>query len=292
MDVAHQQSLHLFSLQATLQDTLPWKPHSPKNSSRPPSTTAPNQDSTWTEVITRTRKTNNTIPWNHAGPTSSSTPSNPLLRSEILAGSGTDHSNDASTVRLALSNRFEALMHPPKPDSTSPNQSPLRGDVVASSTAAAGAPMAPTRPPGEAPRTFVLVHRCLHGVPAGRSSGDQLPGVTGRWCEEHLPAGVQRDSRVAWRKGPLSVGAWSCSVSAWTTALRAGPRPRPPTGVLFERQSDGTPPGPPPPPRTEMADHPRCRRRPPHRRVLAARPSALLRVQEPCNPRRCSHPPP
>ncbi|CAJ1081170.1 hypothetical protein D4764_12G0010930 [Xyrichtys novacula] len=130
---------------------LPWEPHSPKTSSRPPSTTAPNQDSTWTEVITRTRKTNNTIPWNPAGPTSTSTPSNPLLRSEILAGSGTDPSNGASTVRLALSNRFAALMHPPKPDSTSPNQPPLRGDVAAYSTSAAGAPMAPTRPPGGAP---------------------------------------------------------------------------------------------------------------------------------------------
>ncbi|CAJ1053420.1 uncharacterized protein LOC115567150 [Xyrichtys novacula] len=42
-------------------------------------------------------------------------------------------------------------MHPPKPDRTSPNQSPLRGDVAVFSTAAARAPMAPTRPPGGAP---------------------------------------------------------------------------------------------------------------------------------------------
>lgn len=71
MDVAHQQSLHLFSRKATPQDTLPCEPHSPKASSRPPPTKTTSKDPSWAEVIVRGRKTATTVPWNSPGPNSS-----------------------------------------------------------------------------------------------------------------------------------------------------------------------------------------------------------------------------
>ncbi|CAJ1050798.1 Hypothetical predicted protein [Xyrichtys novacula] len=123
------------------------------------------------------------------------------------------------------------------------DQSLLGGDVVASSTAAAGAPMAPTRPPGGAPG------------PSSTSSG----ALAACRLEDRVASALLEGTLLR-----RSLVARGVPEPALTTARRAGPRPQPPAGGFSGRQSDGTPPGPLQLPRTEMADQPRSRWHPPH----------------------------
>ncbi|CAJ1061359.1 Hypothetical predicted protein [Xyrichtys novacula] len=143
------------------------------------------------------------------------------------------------------------------------DQSLLGDDVVASSTAAAGAPRAPTRPPGGAPG------------PSSTSSGALAACRLEDRVASALLATSSRESPVAGAKNRRTVG-FPCGLAlaegtllrrslvtrgvpepALTTARRAGPRPRPPAGGFSGRQSDGTQPGP--------LQLPRSRWHPPHR---------------------------
>ncbi|CAJ1048459.1 Hypothetical predicted protein [Xyrichtys novacula] len=125
--------------------------------------------------------------------------------------------------------------------------------MAASSTATAGALMAPTLPPGKAPRpssssTFAVSQLEDRATSALLATSSRVsPYVEGGG----IPA--QPGTGAAWQWRPSVPGGAQC-------------------------------------PWIEMADHPRYSCHPLHRQVLAARPPALPRLQEPYNPRRCHHP--